>query len=135
MSLLFSTYQSCSYHTTAKERSFQKSDFSLKVSSCLDCAMELATHLAGFLLVAQYATCLSVTGSLDLSHFLHRSVNTHLPNDKAVDCRQKFKTDVWTGCDDVLAQFQLTLKEFMLANPTIGDACDGFVPGETYCVG
>ncbi|RKK94305.1 hypothetical protein BFJ68_g15218 [Fusarium oxysporum] len=96
--------------------------------------MELATHLAGFLLVAQYATCLSVTGSLDLSHFLHRSVNTHLPNDKAVNCRQKFKTNVWTGCDDVLSQFQLTLKEFMLANPTIGDACDGFVPGETYCV-
>jgi hypothetical protein len=78
--------------------------------------------------------------SLDLLRFLHRSLSTHPANhealdDKAVDCRQEFKTDVWTGCDDVLVQFQLTLKEFMLANPTIGDECDGFVPGETYCIG
>ncbi|KAJ4169800.1 hypothetical protein NW754_005948 [Fusarium falciforme] len=52
----------------------------------------------------------------------------------AQPCRMNFTTDVWTRCDDLLAQFDLTLEEFMLANPSIGEACDGFKPGETYCV-
>lgn len=49
-------------------------------------------------------------------------------------CRMNFTTNVWMGCDDLLAQFHLTLEDFMLANPSIGEACDGFEPGETYCV-
>jgi hypothetical protein len=97
--------------------------------------MLLSTRLARFLSVAQYTTSSPATESVNTLRFLHRSINSQLPNDKEVNCRQEFKTDVWTGCDDVLAQFQLRLEEFMLANPTIGDECDGFVPGETYCVG
>lgn len=49
-------------------------------------------------------------------------------------CRLNYTTDVWTGCDDVLAQFGISLDQFRLANPSIGAACDGFVPGKTYCV-
>lgn len=112
--------------------------------------MQLSAYLAGFLLVAQYATCSPVTESLHLLGFLHRAFSSRVPTDTAsndevsenkpvssekLDCRQDYKTDVWTGCDDVLAQFQLTLEEFILANPSIGDECDGFVPGKTYCVG
>ncbi len=52
----------------------------------------------------------------------------------AAPCRLNYTTDVWTGCDDVLAQFGISLDQFRLANPGIGDACDGFVPGKTYCV-
>jgi hypothetical protein len=94
--------------------------------------MQLSTRLARFLLVADYATSPPAKENLNTLRFMHRSIK---PDDKAVNCRQEFKTDVWTGCDDVLAQFDLKLEEFKLANPTIGDKCDGFVPGETYCVG
>jgi hypothetical protein len=52
----------------------------------------------------------------------------------APPCRLNYTTDVWTGCDDVLAQFGISLDQFRLANPGIGAACDGFVPGNTYCV-
>ena len=52
----------------------------------------------------------------------------------AAPCRLNYTTDVWTGCDDVLAQFGISLDQFRLANPGIGDACDGYVPGKTYCV-
>ncbi|KAH7356065.1 hypothetical protein BKA66DRAFT_446026 [Pyrenochaeta sp. MPI-SDFR-AT-0127] len=49
-------------------------------------------------------------------------------------CRLNYTTDVWTGCADVLAQFELKLEEFLYANPQLGPACDGFKPGETYCI-
>lgn len=49
-------------------------------------------------------------------------------------CRLNYTTDVWTGCDDVLAQFHISLDDFIYANPEIGEACSGFVPGNTYCV-
>lgn len=49
-------------------------------------------------------------------------------------CRLNYTTDVWTGCDDVLAQFQIPLDGFITANPGLGPACTGFVPGKTYCV-
>jgi hypothetical protein len=52
----------------------------------------------------------------------------------AAPCRLNYTTDVWTGCDDVLAQFGISLDQFRLANPGIGAACDGYVPGKTYCV-
>lgn len=52
----------------------------------------------------------------------------------ALPCRLNYTTDVWTGCDDVLAQFGISLDQFRLANPSIGPACDQFVPGKTYCV-
>lgn len=52
----------------------------------------------------------------------------------AAPCRLNYTTDVWTGCDDVLAQFGISLDQFRLANPGIGDACDGYIPGKTYCV-
>ncbi|GKU10105.1 hypothetical protein FLAG1_08927 [Fusarium langsethiae] len=102
--------------------------------------MRISTYLAGAFLVAQHATCSPVTESIDLLRYLYRSLPKDQVSDskksdgRTVECRQEFKTDVWTGCDDVLAQFQLTLEEFILANPTIGEECDGFVPGETYCV-
>ncbi|KAH6994561.1 hypothetical protein EDB82DRAFT_575983 [Fusarium venenatum] len=102
--------------------------------------MQILAYLAGAFLVAQHATCSPIAKSLDLFRFYYRALpkdqvsNCTVPNCKAVECRQGFKTDVWTGCDDVLAQFQLTLEEFKLGNPAIGDECDGFVPGETYCV-
>ncbi|CAG7555729.1 unnamed protein product [Fusarium equiseti] len=107
--------------------------------------MQLSTYLAGFILVAQYATCSPVTESLGLLRFLHRAVSSQSPTDtpsndeasadkepdsKGLECRQDYKTDVWTGCDDVLAQFQLTLcgsgEEFC------GDNCqDGSCSGAT----
>ncbi|CAI6331050.1 unnamed protein product [Periconia digitata] len=49
-------------------------------------------------------------------------------------CRLNYTTDVWTGCADVIAQFEITLEEFLYANPQLGEGCDGFKPGETYCV-
>lgn len=49
-------------------------------------------------------------------------------------CRLNYTTDVWTGCDDVLAQFHISLDDFLYANPELGEACSGFVPGNTYCV-
>ncbi|KAI0435824.1 hypothetical protein F4803DRAFT_277012 [Xylaria telfairii] len=49
-------------------------------------------------------------------------------------CRLNFTTDVWTGCEDVLAQFDLTLEQFMYANPGITKNCGNFIPGNTYCV-
>lgn len=49
-------------------------------------------------------------------------------------CRLNYTTTVWTNCTDVLAQFELSLDQFLYANPQLGDACDGFAPGKTYCV-
>ena len=49
-------------------------------------------------------------------------------------CRLNYTTDVWTGCEDVLAQFKIPLDEFITANPGLGPACTNFVPGKTYCV-
>jgi hypothetical protein len=49
-------------------------------------------------------------------------------------CRLNYTTDVWTGCDDVLAQFGIPLDGFIEANPGLGPACTNFVPGNTYCV-
>ncbi|KFA56368.1 hypothetical protein S40293_09444 [Stachybotrys chartarum IBT 40293] len=45
-------------------------------------------------------------------------------------CRQNFTTDVWTLCEDVLAQFSLTLEQFTALNPQVGEICGAFVPGE-----
>lgn len=45
-----------------------------------------------------------------------------------------YTTDVWTGCADVLTQFNITLDYFQLANPDIGSNCQNFVPGSVYCV-
>ena len=49
-------------------------------------------------------------------------------------CRQNFTTNVWTSCANVVSQFQLSLAEFLYANPQLGAGCDGFKPGETYCI-
>ncbi|KAH6638817.1 hypothetical protein C7974DRAFT_448560 [Boeremia exigua] len=49
-------------------------------------------------------------------------------------CRQKFTTNIWTSCADVVSQFQLSVANFLYANPQLGAGCSGFKPGETYCV-
>jgi hypothetical protein len=49
-------------------------------------------------------------------------------------CRLNYTTDVWTSCADVIAQFEITLAQFLYANPQLGEGCDGFKPGEKYCV-
>jgi hypothetical protein len=51
------------------------------------------------------------------------------------ECRLNYTTDIWTWCEDVLAQFDITLDDFIDDNPSLSDGCAGFQPGETYCVG
>ena len=50
------------------------------------------------------------------------------------ECHLNYTTDVWTGCADVLAQFNITLAYFRYANPEITSNCASFVPGNTYCI-
>jgi hypothetical protein len=49
-------------------------------------------------------------------------------------CRQNFTTNIWTSCADVISQFQLSVADFLYANPQLGAGCSGFKPGDTYCV-
>lgn len=68
-----------------------------------------------------------------VSQLIHSSFHVRQSVDPSL-CRLNYTTDVWTGCDDVLAQFHIPLDEFIAANPGLGPACTGFVPGKTYCV-
>ncbi|CAD6447522.1 deedc29b-f137-4857-90c2-01960bb5913f [Sclerotinia trifoliorum] len=54
---------------------------------------------------------------------------TNLP-----ECHLNYTTDIWTGCADVLSQFNITLVYFESSNPEVSPNCDGFIPGNTYCI-
>ncbi|KAJ8070645.1 hypothetical protein OCU04_001016 [Sclerotinia nivalis] len=51
-----------------------------------------------------------------------------------LECHLNYTTDVWTGCANVLSQFNITLAYFESSNPEVGPNCGSFVPGNTYCI-
>lgn len=77
---------------------------------------------------------MSSLGVASAAHGLHHPAVYARQATVAPICRQNYTTDVWTGCDDVLAQFNIPLDEFITANPGLGPACTNWVPGNTYCV-
>jgi hypothetical protein len=94
---------------------------------------------AGIAALVELATALS-TGH-DYQHSQHRHGNflftrqsNNSSNATITGCHMNYTTDVWTGCADVLAQFNITMDYFNTANPNIGSNCQNFVPGNTYCV-
>ncbi|RLL93060.1 hypothetical protein CFD26_101227 [Aspergillus turcosus] len=93
---------------------------------------------AGIAALVELATSLS-TGH-DYQHSRHRHGNflftrqSSGSNATITGCHMNYTTDVWTGCADVLAQFNITMDYFNTANPNIGSNCENFVPGNTYCV-
>ena len=50
------------------------------------------------------------------------------------DCHLEYTTDVWTGCAQILEQFNISLAYFQYANPNITANCANFVPGQSYCI-
>lgn len=50
------------------------------------------------------------------------------------ECHLNYTTDVWTGCTDVLSQFNITFEYFQYSNPGITDHCANFAPGTQYCI-
>ena len=50
------------------------------------------------------------------------------------DCHLEYTTDVWTGCAQILEEFNISLAEFQYANPNITANCANFVPGQNYCI-
>lgn len=67
------------------------------------------------------------------SHYQHAPLH-HRQAPTLPPCRLNYTTDVWTGCEDVLYQFHITLDDFIANNPGLKEECDGFVPGNTYCI-
>ena len=55
-------------------------------------------------------------------------------NDIPPDCHLEYTTDVWTGCAQILEQFNISLAYFQYANPSITANCASFVPGQNYCI-
>lgn len=53
---------------------------------------------------------------------------------KSSNCHLEYTTDVWTGCAQLLEQFNVSLAYFRYANPEITANCASFVPGQTYCI-
>jgi hypothetical protein len=50
------------------------------------------------------------------------------------ECHLSYTTDVWTGCADVLFQFNISLAYFRYVNPNLTEDCSNFQPGDTYCI-
>jgi hypothetical protein len=50
------------------------------------------------------------------------------------ECRYAYQTNVWTGCQDLLYTFGISLSYFRKVNPEISSTCDNYVAGNTYCL-
>ncbi|MCJ1283615.1 hypothetical protein MMC26_002946 [Xylographa opegraphella] len=94
----------------------------------LQAGIQLVVVLLSLLLSVERSAAYS-TARLDGSLVQRQSAGEPLP-----ECHLQYTTDVWTGCADVLVQFNITLEYFQYANPNITANCADFVPGQTYCI-
>ncbi|KAA6411219.1 MAG: hypothetical protein FRX48_04499 [Lasallia pustulata] len=90
-------------------------------------------------LLALFSNCWVFAGLTESSAhgsepYLKGFIKRQTFNGTLPDCHLYYSTDVWTGCAQVLTQFNVSFEYFQYANPNISANCANFVPGGIYCI-